>query len=123
MDQSIQLVLFALKHSKGSEIFISKIPSYKITDVAKAINPKCKIKIIGIREGEKIHEEMITPSDSHSTFDIGKCHVIVNPSNIKVLNYYNSRKNFSKVDDGFSYNSNQKKKLTVKQLKLLIDKL
>ena len=123
MDQSIQLVFFALKHSKGSEIFISKIPSYKITDVAKAINPKYKIKIIGIREGEKIHEEMITSSDSYSTFDIGKCYVIVNPSNTKILNYYNSRKNFSKVNEGFFYNSNQEKKLTVKQLKLLIDKL
>ena len=69
MDEGINLVLFALKNGKGGEIFISKIPSYKIVDVAKAINPNCKIKIIGIRPGEKIHEEMITSSDSYSTYD------------------------------------------------------
>ena len=124
MDQSISLVLFALNNGKGSEIFVPKIPSYKILDVAKAINPNCKIKIVGIRAGEKIHEEMITKSDSNSTFDLGKCYAIVNPSNELVLKYYINKKNFSKVPENFSFNSDQNNEnLTVKQLKNLINKI
>ena len=124
MDQSIKLVLFALNNGKGSEIFVPKIPSYKILDVAKAINPNCKIKIVGIRPGEKIHEEMITESDSYSTFDLGNCYAIINPSNGSVLKYYISKKKFRKVPENFSYNSGQNKEnLTVKQLKNLINKI
>ncbi len=124
MDESISLVLFALKNAKGSEIFVPKIPSYKILDVAKAINPNCKIKIVGIRPGEKIHEEMITENDSYSTFDLGNCYAIVNPSNGTVLKYYNNNKNFNRVPENFSFNSGQNKdNLTVKQLKNLIDKI
>jgi len=124
MDQSISLVLFALNNGKGSEIFVPKIPSYKIIDVAKAINPNCKIKIVGIRPGEKIHEEMITESDSYSTFDLGNCYAIVNPSNGTVLKYYINKKKFRKVPENFSYNSGQNKEnLTVKQLKNLINKI
>ena len=124
MDQSIKLVLFALNNGKGSEIFVPKIPSYKILDVAKAINPNCKIKIVGIRPGEKIHEEMITESDSYSTFDLGNCYAIVNPSNGTVLKYYINKKKFRKVPENFSYNSGQNKEnLTVKQLKNLINKI
>ncbi|MDC0876652.1 UDP-N-acetylglucosamine 4,6-dehydratase (inverting) [Candidatus Pelagibacter sp.] len=124
MDESISLVLFALKNAKGSEIFVPKIPSYKILDVAKAINPNCKIKIVGIRPGEKIHEEMITENDNYSTFDLRNCYAIVNPSNGKVLKYYNNNKNFNRVPENFSFNSGQNKdNLTVKQLKNLIDKM
>ena len=64
MQQSIDLVLWALKNSIGGEIFVPKIPSYRITDLAKAIAPNAKIKLLGIRPGEKIHEEMITKSES-----------------------------------------------------------
>ena len=71
------MVLHALKTAWGGEIFIPKIPSYKITDVAQAIGPNCKHKVIGIRPGEKIHEEMITASDSFFTYDIGEYFVIV----------------------------------------------
>ena len=124
MDESISLVLFALKNAKGSEIFVPKIPSYKILDVARAINPNCKIKIVGIRPGEKIHEEMITENDSYSTFDLRNCYAIVNPSNGTVLKYYNNNKNFNRVPENFSFNSGQNKdNLTVKQLKNLIDKI
>ena len=124
MDESISLVLFALKNAKGSEIFVPKIPSYKILDVAKAINVNCKIKIVGIRPGEKIHEEMITENDSYSTFDLRNCYAIVNPSNGTVLKYYNNNKNFNRVPENFSFNSGQNKdNLTVKQLKNLIDKI
>ena len=124
MNESINLVLFALNKGKGSEIFIPKIPSYKILDVAKAINANCKIKIVGIRAGEKIHEEMITESDSYSTFDLGKYYVIVNPSNRLVLKYYKTTKIFKKVPENFSYNSGENnQKLTILQLRNLINKI
>jgi UDP-N-acetylglucosamine 4,6-dehydratase len=122
MNQSIDLVLSAFKSSKGGEIFVPKIPSYRITDLAKAINPKCKIKIIGIRPGEKLHEEMITSSDSYSTFDRGKYYVIINPSNENIFKYY--KKNFRRVSEGFSYNSEQNQDfLTVKKLIFFIKKI
>ena len=65
------MVLWALEKAKGGEIFVPKIPSYRIIDVAEAIDPNCEKKVIGIRPGEKIHEEMITQSDSQSTVDLG----------------------------------------------------
>ena len=124
MNESINLVLFALNNGKGSEIFVPKIPSYKILDVAKAINVNCKIKIVGIRAGEKIHEEMITESDSYSTFDLGRCYAIVNPSNGLVLKYYKTKKIYKKVPENFSYNSGENNQnLTVKQLRNLINKI
>ena len=66
------MVFFALKNTFGSEILVPKIPSYNIMDLVKAIGPTCKIKYIGLRPGEKIHEEMISESDSFTTFDLGK---------------------------------------------------
>ena len=62
LDKSIEMVLFALKESNGGEIFVPKIPSYRLKDLVKAISPNCKVNIIGIRPGEKINEEMITSS-------------------------------------------------------------
>ena len=82
LDQSVKMVLDCLKFSLGGEIFVPKIPSYKITDVAKAVCPSCTIEKVGIRQGEKIHEEMITKSDSFTTIDIGKYFIIL-PSNKK----------------------------------------
>lgn len=101
----VDMVLHALENAWGGEIFVPKIPSYKITDMATAIGPNCEQKIVGIRPGEKIHEEMITSSDSYNTFDLGKYYVIL-PSipnwNIKefVLQF-----NAQKVPIGFNYNS------------------
>tara|TARA_Y100001968_G_scaffold307221_2_gene324846 strand:- start:31723 stop:32742 length:1020 start_codon:yes stop_codon:yes gene_type:complete len=74
--ESIKLVEWSLKNSKGGEVFVPKIPSYKITDVANAIGPTCEKKVVGIRKGEKLHEEMITFSDSENTYDIGKYYLI-----------------------------------------------
>jgi UDP-N-acetylglucosamine 4,6-dehydratase (inverting) len=68
----VDMVLYALEHAWGGELFVPKIPSYKILDVAKAIAPECEIQMVGIRPGEKIHEEMITYSDSFTTYDTGK---------------------------------------------------
>ena len=74
---SVNLVLFAIKNHLGGEIFIPKIPSYKIIDVAKAISPTCNIKEIGIRPGEKLHEELITETDSLNTIDLGEYYAML----------------------------------------------
>jgi UDP-N-acetylglucosamine 4,6-dehydratase len=101
----VDMVMHAIEHAWGGEIFIPKIPSYRITDVATAVAPDCKQEVIGIRPGEKIHEEMITSSDSFYTYDLGKYYTIL-PSvpNFKIEEYINF---FSakKVTEGFSYDS------------------
>ena len=71
LEDGVKMVLFALEHAWGGEIIVPKIPSYKLVDVAEAIGPECEKRIVGIRPGEKIHEEMITSSDSFSTYDLG----------------------------------------------------
>ena len=77
LQEGVDLVMWALGHHLGGELFIPKIPSYKITDVAKAIAPNLPMKEIGIRPGEKLHEEMITPTDSLSTIDLGRYYAIL----------------------------------------------
>lgn len=71
------MVLWALKNAEGGELFVPKIPSYRITDVAEAIGPECEKPVVGIRPGEKIHEEMITASDSYNTVDFGRYYTIL----------------------------------------------
>jgi UDP-N-acetylglucosamine 4,6-dehydratase (inverting) len=101
----VDMVMYAIEHAWGGEIFIPKISSYKITDVAKAIAPECKLDIVGIRPGEKIHEEMITSSDSYNTYDLGKYYTIL-PSNPNFdLDKFISAFNAVKVAQGFNYNS------------------
>ena len=73
----VELVLHALEHAWGGEVFVPKIPSYRITDVATAIGPECQHQVVGIRPGEKIHEEMITSSDAFTTYDLGDYYVIL----------------------------------------------
>ena len=126
-DESVSMVLFALKNNLGGEIFVPKIPSYKILELAKAIGPKCKLEFIGIRQGEKIHEEMITSSDSFSTIDIGKYFIILPANKRKFLQYYGKKFRLKKVKKGFSYNSGINKvflsKTDLRQLiKINIDK-
>ncbi|MDB4506878.1 UDP-N-acetylglucosamine 4,6-dehydratase (inverting) [Akkermansiaceae bacterium] len=77
LDEGVDMVFYATKHAIGGEIFVPKIPSYRITDVATAIAPSCKQEIVGIRPGEKIHEEMITASDSPNTIEAERYYVIV----------------------------------------------
>ena len=101
----VEMVLHALETAWGGELFVPKIPSYKITDVAKAIGPDCEQKIVGIRPGEKIHEEMITASDSFTTYDLGKYYVILpQMTNWKLadyIQYFNAKR----VKEGFHYTS------------------
>jgi UDP-N-acetylglucosamine 4,6-dehydratase len=107
LEGGVAMVLHALDHAWGGEIFIPKITSYKITDVAKAIGPDCKLEIVGIRPGEKIHEEMITPSDSFTTYDLGKYYVILPQNPSWELNEYLYKFNAKLVEQGFHYSSGQ----------------
>ena len=117
----VDMVLHALEHAWGGEIFVPKIPSYRITDVAEAIGPECRQKVVGIRPGEKIHEEMITTSDSFYTYDLGKYYVII-PSRPKwKVEEFIDVFNAEKVKPGFSYNSGDNEEWeTVESLRNLI---
>ncbi|MCE3259568.1 MAG: UDP-N-acetylglucosamine 4,6-dehydratase [Bacteroidetes bacterium] len=105
LDGGVDMVLHALETAWGGELFVPKIPSYKITDVAKAVGPECKQEIIGIRPGEKIHEEMITSSDSFTTYDLGKYYAIVPQVPHWNLDEYIKHFKAVKVKPGFQYNS------------------
>jgi UDP-N-acetylglucosamine 4,6-dehydratase/5-epimerase len=101
----VDMVLHALDTAWGGEIFIPKIPSYRITDVAEAIGPECEHQVIGIRPGEKIHEEMITSSDSFFTYDLGKYYVIIPQTPIWKIDDFIKAFNAKIVTPGFSYDS------------------
>jgi FlaA1/EpsC-like NDP-sugar epimerase len=121
LQEGADLVLHALEHAWGGEIFVPKIPSYKITDVAKAIGPDCKHEIVGIRPGEKIHEEMITSSDSFTTYDLGKYYAILPQLTNWNLQDYIKHFNAKAVAQGFQYNSGENKEwLSIEQLRKLI---
>lgn len=105
LKDAISVVFYALENSLGGEIFVPKIPSYKITDVAEAIGPKCQFKDVGIRPGEKLHEEMITESDSFCTIDCGKYYAILSSTGMGRLNEYREKFNARPVAHGFKYNS------------------
>ena len=119
IQEGVDLVLWAIEHARGGEIFVPKIPSYNIVDVAKAIAPNAELEDIGIRPGEKLHEEMITESDSYNTIDIGKYFAIL-PANSKkqYLDYYQGSK---EVPKGYSYNSGTNDEwLSVEDIRQLI---
>jgi UDP-N-acetylglucosamine 4,6-dehydratase (inverting) len=105
LEEGVEMVLFAIENAWGGEIFVPKIPSYKILDVAEAVAPGCKTKIVGIRPGEKIHEEMITDADSFFTYDLGSYYTILPSVPNFNLEDYIKTKNAQKVKDGFVYNS------------------
>jgi UDP-N-acetylglucosamine 4,6-dehydratase len=105
LDGGVEMVLHALENAWGGEIYVPKIPSYKILDVANAICENCEKKIVGIRPGEKIHEEMITQSDSFNTYDLGTYFTILPSNPIWNLKEYLEKHNAIKVPNNFSYNS------------------
>ena len=120
LEDSVSMVLWAIKNAKGKEIFIPKLPSYKVVDLAKAICSKSKIKFIGIRAGEKIHEDMITQADATNTVDLGKYYAVM-PDRKSILQKY---KNAKKVSSNFSFNSgNNKNFLSQEKLRKEIDRL
>lgn len=121
LEDGVEMVLYALENAWGGELFVPKIPSYRITDVAEAIAPDCRQEVVGIRPGEKIHEEMITPSDSFSTYDIGKYYVILPLAGNWQLSEYIKVFNAKKVEEGFHYNSGTNTEwLSVDELRSLI---
>ena len=117
----VDMVLHALDTAWGGELFVPKIPSYKITDVAEAVGPECEHKVLGIRPGEKIHEEMITASDSFTTYDLGKYYVILPQVTPWSLEDYIKHFNATLVENGFSYSSGQNSEwVSVEELRTLI---
>lgn len=122
LEEGVEMVLFAVEHAIGGEIFVPKIPSYKILDVAKAVAPDAKHEIVGIRPGEKLHEEMITSSDSFNTIDLEKYYAILPQGNSQIQTYYEN-KGGKMVEPGFCYNSGTNTDwLSVEQIQDLIKK-
>ena len=119
--EGVEMVLWSLENAFGGELFVPKIPSYRITDVAEAIGPSCEKPIIGIRPGEKIHEEMITAADSFTTIDLGPYYAIL-PSDGRVQQIYKEAGiSCTPVLNGLAYNSGSNPKfLNVEQLRALI---
>lgn len=107
LNGGVDMVMHALKHAWGGEIFVPKIPSYRITDVADAIGPDCTKPVIGIRPGEKVHEEMITSSDSYFTYDLEKYYAILPATHKWKIEDYISAFKAKKVKEGFRYNSGE----------------
>jgi UDP-N-acetylglucosamine 4,6-dehydratase (inverting) len=105
LEEGVEMVFHALEHAWGGEIFVPKIPSYRITDVATAIGPDCEQKLVGIRPGEKLHEEMITETDSLNTIETDKYYVITPSTPIWSLDDYQQAFNGRLVEMGFKYNS------------------
>jgi len=121
LQDGVDMVLWALENALGGEIFVPKIPSYRIVDVAQAIAPGCDMPVIGIRPGEKIHEEMITASDSFNTIDLGQYYAILPSAASFTVDDYMTRAGGSRVEPGFAYNSGSNRDfLTVEHLRTLI---
>lgn len=121
LQEGVDMVLWAVENAHGGEIFVPKIPSYRITDVAQAIGPDCEHPIVGIRPGEKIHEEMITTSDSFNTVDLGRYFAILPMAAKYGRAQYCERNGCQPVEPGFAYNSGSNPDfLTVAQLRELI---
>jgi UDP-N-acetylglucosamine 4,6-dehydratase (inverting) len=119
LEDGVEMVLWAIENALGGEIFVPKIPSYKIETVAKAIAPNAQLEYVGIRPGEKIHEEMITASDSFYTIDLGKYYAILSAGakKHKYLEHFNA----TEVEKGFQYNSGKNDQwVSVEEMRELI---
>lgn len=122
LQDGVNLVMFAIGHHLGGEIFVPKIPSYKILDIAQAVAPQCKTTIVGVRPGEKIHEEMITDTDSLNTIDLGKYYAILpSVSTSYTVEDFVKHHNAQLVAYGFKYDSGTNDQWeTVESLRQLI---
>ncbi len=121
LDYAVDLVFWSLYNNLGGEVFVPKLASYKILDIANAIDPKAKLKIIGIRPGEKIYEELISRADSINTFNLSYCYSVVEKIHSKTIRIYNKKK-IKKVLENFEYNSsNNKNFLKINEIKKLIN--
>ncbi|KZT15182.1 UDP-N-acetylglucosamine 4,6-dehydratase (inverting) [Acidovorax sp. GW101-3H11] len=123
LQEGVDMVLWSIEHAWGGEVLVPKIPSYRITDVATAVAPNCRQEIIGIRPGEKIHEEMITSSDAASTVDLGSYYAILPLAGQFTLKEYCAKTGAKPVEPGFAYDSGKNPDfLSVDQLCALIEK-
>lgn len=121
LQEGVDMVLRCIENARGGELFVPKIPSYRITDVAEAIGPECEKPVIGIRPGEKIHEEMITASDSHCTVDLGQYYAILPTTGKHGPQHYCNHNGCAMVPPGFAYNSGTNTDfLSVEKLRELI---
>jgi UDP-N-acetylglucosamine 4,6-dehydratase len=121
LDEGVDLVLWAIEHGQGGEILVPKIPSYRITDVAEAIAPGASRPAVGIRPGEKLHEEMITSSDSYSTVDHGPYYAILPSGDELRRQRYVEATGAKPVAPGFTYSSGTNERfLSVDELRALI---
>jgi UDP-N-acetylglucosamine 4,6-dehydratase (inverting) len=122
LQEGVDMVMWSIDSALGGEIFVPKIPSYRILDLAEAIGPECERRIIGIRPGEKVHEEMITASDSYNTVDLGRYFAILSTSGKHTADAYLTKREGTKVIPGFSYNSGKNDRfLSVAELHDLIE--
>jgi UDP-N-acetylglucosamine 4,6-dehydratase len=118
----VDMVLWSVENAWGGEVLVPKIPSYRILDVATAVAPNCAQKIVGVRAGEKIHEQMITASDSFNTVDIGKYFAILPSAGNYSIEEYCSEMQGKLVEPGFAYDSGSNDHfLSVDQLRELIN--
>jgi len=121
LQEGVDMVLWTIENTRGSEIFVPKIPSYRISDMAMAIGPECEHPVTGLRPGEKIHEEMITASDSFNTVDLGQYFAILPTTGKNNPAQYCDQNGCKMVSHGFAYNSGTNPDfLTAKQLRELI---
>jgi UDP-N-acetylglucosamine 4,6-dehydratase len=105
LKDGVEMVLWALSNARGGEIFVPKIPSYRVMDVAQAIGPECERSLVGVRPGEKIHEEMITASDSFNTVDFGKYFAILPSGGAYNVESYCENSGATPMPKGFAYDS------------------
>lgn len=121
MSDAIKMVLWTLENSIGNEIFVPKLSSMKVIDLAKAIDSRCKIIFTGIRPGEKIHEELISREESQNTYDIKKYYIILN-NNANTVKYYLNKFRARKIDSSFVYESGTNKSfLNIDQIKKIVN--
>lgn len=121
LQEGVEIVLWAIERALGGELLVPKIPSYRITDVAAAIAPECRLEIVGVRPGEKIHEEMITSSDSFNTVEMSRHYAILPSAAPEVVEQYCRDYGAQPVEPGFSYNSGTNPEfLSVAQLRDLV---
>ena len=117
MEDAIDLVITALDKALGGEIYIPKLKSLRITDLAKAVDSKCKLKIVGIRTGEKLHEELITAAESYNCYEFNKYYLIIQE---ELKKKYGKKILSNKIKSPFSYNSRDNIFLTIKEIKEIL---
>ncbi len=122
LEQAVDMVLEAIDKMYGGELFVKKIPSMRLPDLAKALCPTMPLKEVGIRPGEKIHEQMITKEDAHTTVDAGDFYIILPQTQMETIGeYYKGAKH---VEPDFEYHSgNNDRWLSIDEMKELIDEI